>query len=103
VLVELPVFTTYLGNTCVTIGVTVGVNHAYVVYYIMADKQHGRFSYDSAEEDWDLPALQFVNSQLENYLKMVGVLYLTPGNGTSIQGAGTFNDYDSYPSNILHT
>ena len=33
----------------------------------------GNFTYDSAEEDWDLPTLQFINSQLENYLKMVGI------------------------------
>lgn len=37
----------------------------------MAD-QHLRFSYDSNEEDWDLTTLQFLNSQLESYVNMVG-------------------------------
>ena len=32
------------------------------------------FTYDSAEEDWDLNTLHVLNSQLEAYLKMVGVL-----------------------------
>lgn len=32
-----------------------------------------RFSYDSAEEDWDIRSLQFVNSQLEKYLNMVRI------------------------------
>lgn len=31
------------------------------------------FSYDSAEEDWDIRSLQFVNSQLEKYLNMVRI------------------------------
>ena len=30
------------------------------------------FTYDSAEEDWDLNTLHVLNSQLEAYLKMVG-------------------------------
>jgi hypothetical protein len=38
---------------------------------IMAD-QHLKFSYDSNEEDWDLNTLQFLNSQLESYVNMVG-------------------------------
>ena len=29
------------------------------------------FTYDSAEEDWDLNTLHVLNSQLEAYLKMV--------------------------------
>lgn len=31
------------------------------------------FSYDSGEEDWDLNTLKALNSQLENYLRMVGI------------------------------
>jgi len=32
------------------------------------------FSFDSAEEDWDINTLYYLNSQLESYLKMVGWL-----------------------------
>ena len=32
------------------------------------------FSFDSAEEDWDLNTLYLLNSQLESYLKMVRFL-----------------------------
>lgn len=32
------------------------------------------FSFDSAEEDWDINTLYYLNSQLESYLKMVGNL-----------------------------
>ena len=35
-----------------------------------------KFSYDSAEEDWDLTTLQFLNSQLEDYVKMVRHSYI---------------------------
>jgi len=30
-------------------------------------------TFDSAEEDWDINTLYFLNSQLESYLKMVGI------------------------------
>ncbi|XP_033736367.1 LOW QUALITY PROTEIN: apoptosis-stimulating of p53 protein 1-like [Pecten maximus] len=33
--------------------------------------EHGRFTYDSNEEDWDIPVLEYINSQLESYLKML--------------------------------
>lgn len=36
------------------------------------ERQNGKFSYDSNEEDWDLTTLQFLNSQLESYVNMVG-------------------------------
>ncbi|XP_052105512.1 apoptosis-stimulating of p53 protein 1-like isoform X3 [Mytilus californianus] len=35
------------------------------------ERQHGKFSYDSNEEDWDLTTLQFLNSQLESYVNML--------------------------------
>lgn len=59
----------YLGNTCV-ISADLCVNHAWLRYDNMA--KQGRFTYDSNEEDWDIPALEYINSQLEYYLRMVG-------------------------------
>ncbi|CAG2219566.1 unnamed protein product [Mytilus edulis] len=35
------------------------------------ERQNGKFSYDSNEEDWDLTTLQFLNSQLESYVNML--------------------------------
>lgn len=35
------------------------------------ERQHGKFSYDSNEEDWDLTTLQFLNSELESYVNML--------------------------------
>ncbi|KAH3846474.1 hypothetical protein DPMN_088775 [Dreissena polymorpha] len=36
------------------------------------------FTFDSAEEDWDLNTLYYLNSQLESYLKML------PGGGVDM-------------------
>ena len=35
------------------------------------NKMAATFTFDSAEEDWDLNTLHVLNSQLEAYLKMV--------------------------------